>query len=61
MRARHPSMKHHFARVAPRYRQMRDLDVTAVLTPLLLRRNGSTEPSFEPLNQASTGQPQVPA
>ena len=30
MRTRHPSMKHHFARVAPRYREMRDLDVTAV-------------------------------
>ncbi|UCG87690.1 MAG: class I SAM-dependent methyltransferase [Gemmatimonadota bacterium] len=30
MRVRYPSMKHHFARVAPRYRQMRDLDVTAV-------------------------------
>ncbi len=30
MRVRHPSMKHHFARVAPRYRRMRELDVTAV-------------------------------
>ncbi|UCG85062.1 MAG: class I SAM-dependent methyltransferase [Gemmatimonadota bacterium] len=30
MSVRYPSMKHHFARVAPRYRQMRDLDMSAV-------------------------------
>jgi len=30
MVVRHASMRHHFARVAPRYREMRDLDVTAV-------------------------------
>ena len=30
MRVRHPSMTHHFVRVAPRYRRMRELDVVAV-------------------------------
>ncbi len=30
MPVRHPSMKHHFARVAPRYRQVRELDMTAI-------------------------------
>ncbi len=30
MRVRHPSIEHHFARVATRYRRIRELDFAAV-------------------------------